>query len=797
MEGKLTIAATADEVVVTIKENSGTETYDGTEKTVTGYAVQSISSKLYTEKDFTFNGKAEVKGTNAGIYDMELTPADFRNTNQNFTKVTFVIVDGKLTIEKRKVTLTSASASKDYDGTPLTAKNVTVSGDGFANGEGATYDVYGSQTESGSSKNHFRYSLTQGTNTDNYKFTEDLGDLTVRAIETPVVVTIRGKHAEATYDATEKSVTGYTATADNTNYPLNDSSIKFIGDATIKGTDADTYKGTLDAAQFENINKNFKDVTFKVVDPGELVIKPVEITLTSADAEKVYDGTELTNNKVTVTAGAFVGSDGATYNVTGSQLNKGTSKNTFTYQLNEGTKSTNYAITKVYGNLTVNPVTDIVTVTITGHSRTEKYDGEEYTVSGYEIAADNSLYKTSNVQFNGAKDSATGKDVGSYTTELNAADFVNTNENFASVTFVIQNDIVLTVQKRAVTLTSANDSKVYDGTPLTNSEITVGGDGFANGEGATYEVTGTQTTAGTSDNTFNYILNAGTNADNYEISKHEGKLIVTATKDEVVVTITEQSGSFLYNGTEHTVAGYTVTNISNPLYHEADFTFTGNAEVKATDAGTYNMELKEADFHNRNASFEKVKFVIVDGNLTIEKRKVTLASANASKVYDGEALTAQTVTVTAGDGFAEGEGATYKVTGSQTKVGTSENTFTYNLNGNTKPENYDIELVYGKLEVTPVTEKITVTIKGHTETVKYDGDEHSVTGYDVTIPAGSLYTEKDITFSGKAEAKGTDADTYNMGLKAENFANSNGNFANVEFVVEEDGKLTITKRDVN
>ena len=111
-------------------------------------------------------------------------------------------------------------------------------------------------------KNHFRYSLTQGTNTDNYKFTEDLGDLTVRAIETPVVVTIRGKHAEATYDATEKSVTGYTATADNTNYPLNDSSIKFIGDATIKGTDADTYKGTLDAAQFENINKNFKDVTF-------------------------------------------------------------------------------------------------------------------------------------------------------------------------------------------------------------------------------------------------------------------------------------------------------------------------------------------------------------------------------------------------------------------------------------------------------------------------------------------------------------------------------------------------------
>ena len=794
VEGKLTITATAAEVVVTIKENSGTEIYDGTEKTVTGYAVQSISSKLYTEKDFTFRGKAEVKGTNAGSYDMELTPADFRNTNQNFTKVTFVIVDGKLTIEKRKVTLTSASASKDYDGTPLTAKNVTVSGDGFANGEGATYNVYGSQTESGSSKNHFRYSLTQGTNADNYEFREDLGDLTVRAIETPVVVTIRGKHAEATYDATEKSVTGYTATADNANYPLNDSSIKFTGNATIKEIDAGTYAGTLAAAQFENINTNFTNVTFNVVDPGELVIKPVEITLTSTDAEKVYDGTELTNKNVTVTTGAFVGNDGATYSVTGSQLNKGTSKNTFTYQLNEGTKSTNYAITKVCGNLTVTSVKEKVTVTITGHSRAEKYDGEEYTVSGYEIAADNSLYETSNVQFNGAKDSATGKNAGSYTTKLNAAEFVNTNENFANVTFVIQNDIVLTVQKRTVTLTSATASKVYDGTPLTNSEITVGGDGFANGEGATYEVTGTQTIAGTSDNTFNYILNAGTNADNYEISKHEGKLIVTATKDEVVVTITEQSGSFLYNGTEHTVAGYTVTNISNPLYHEADFTFTGNAEVKATDAGTYDMELKEADFHNINASFEKVKFVIVDGNLTIEKRKVTLASANASKVYDGEALTAQTVTVTAGDGFAEGEGATYKVTGSQTEAGSSYNTFTYTLNEGTNEDNYNITKTEGKLTVSPSASEIIVTITGHTGSKTYDGAEMTVTGYDVSI-SNPAYTEGDFSFNGNGTLSKTDAGTYSMGLKASDFANTNGNYSNVIFNVT-DGSLVIARRKV-
>lgn len=55
-------------------------------------------------------------------------------------------------------------------------------------------------------------------------------------------------------------------------------------------------------------------------------------------------------------------------------------------------------------------------------------------------------------------------------------------------------DGTLTISPRSVTLTSASDSKVYDGTPLTKPEVTVTGDGFVDGEGATYNVTGTITT---------------------------------------------------------------------------------------------------------------------------------------------------------------------------------------------------------------------------------------------------------------------------------------------------------------
>ena len=329
--------------------------------------------------------------------------------------------------------------------------------------------------------------------------------------------------------------------------------------------------------------------------------------------------------------------------------------------------------------------------------------------------------------------------------------------------------------------------------------MTVGGaDGFADGEGAAYDVTGSQTDVGESDNTFTYTLNKGTKADNYTIEKTEGKLKVTAATDEVVVTIKENAGTAKYDGTEKTVTGYTVTNISNKLYAEKDFTFNGKAEVKGTDAGTYDMALKASDFTNRNANFSKVTFVIEDGQLVIEKRKVTLTSASDEKVYDGTALTNDTVTVGGADGFAKNEGATYDVTGSRTDVGESDNTFTYTLNEGTNANNYSIELVPGKLEVTPVTAEVIVTITGRTDEMPYDGEEHSVFGYDVTV-SNALYNPKeDMQFNGidaDATAKGTDAGTYPIGLTAEDFTNKSKNFSKVTFVVT-DGYVKITPRAV-
>lgn len=87
--------------------------------------------------------------------------------------------------------------------------------------------------------------------------------------------------------------------------------------------------------------------------------------------------------------------------------------------------------------------------------------------------------------------------------------------------------------------------------------------------------------------------------------------------------------------------------------------------------------------------------------LTVSPRTVILTSASAAKYYDGRPLVrnAQSDISVSGYGFAEGEGAVYSVTGSQTEVGTGRNTFTYTLLDGTDPDNYIIRITEGTLTV--------------------------------------------------------------------------------------------------
>lgn len=786
--GKLEITPVTAGVVVTITENSGSAKYDGTEKTVTGYEVTSISDPLYKESDFTFSGDATIKGTDAGTYDMNLAPGDFTNINKDFTNVTFVIYDGTLVISPRTLTITSGSDSKEYDGTPLTSSEIKVTGDGFVGGEGASYTFTGSQLDVGSSKNTFDYELNANTKAKNYEITKEYGDLTVTAVSTQIVITANSK--TDVYSGQAVTDSGYTyigklAEGDKLE-------VEVVGSQTDKGSSDNvvkSYKVTRDGVDVTN------NYTFGASQKGTLTVTPRPVTLTSGGGEKEYDGTPLTNSTVTVGGSGFVAGEGATYNVTGSQTDKGSSKNWFTYTLTEGTKADNYTITQEYGELVVTKNTSVINITAKSANKT--YDGQALTETRYDftqnILAEGDVL-TAVVEGSQTDAGSSANVVKSYRVmrgDVDVTDFYTFGE--------IENG-TLTVTERKVTLTSESADKPYDGTPLTRPDVTVSDEGFVDGEVSDIKAIGTITDKGSVPNTITFTEGENFKASNYIIVRETGTLTITADAAEVVVYISGNTGTEKYDGTEKTVTGYKVTSISSDLYKESDFAFTGNATVSATDARatSYPMGLTAGNFENKNDNFSKVTFIVTDGSLTIDPRTVTLTSESATKEYDGTPLTRPDVTVS-GDGFVEGEVSGIKATGSITYYGEVDNDIKYTKEAGYKDSNYIVTPEIGKLGITRSSKELKVV--ANSGTWEYDGKFHADGGYTVT------FGEESYTVAAGESAKLSTGDTVTAIItkQVKNVADSaDGNNAIVTLTIDNaaqyanvsqaNGTLTITAK---
>ena len=769
-EGKLTVTdrEEADKYEITVTANSATETYDGTEKTASG--VTGTTSTNDKGAQFTVEGlSATVSGTDAGEYTNEVsgTPV-VKDAAGNDVTSQFKVktVNGKLVIDKRAVTIKPKNATKAYDGKPLKAIEWEIVSGSFVDGQSIADPQYnGSQTVPGSSESSItKWGYAEGTNAANYNITAAKGSLTVtdRADGEKYKITVKANSAESTYDGNEHAVEGFETlefAVDGNEYTVSGLS------ASVSGTDAGIYPNNVTGtAKVTDAAGNDVTSQFSVTtESGSLVINKAKATIAPKDATKAYDGTDLKASEF-VTEG-FVKDQGvksATF--TGSQLNVGKSKSGIDgYVLADGTNANNYDITKGTGNLEVTPVSDEVTVTITGNAATLKYDGTEQSVTAYTVACSNGLYTANDFDFTGAA-VAKGTNVGTYKMGLEADQFSNTSANFTNVTFVVENDGSLTISPREIVLTSDSAEKSYDGTALTKNEqsnVKVSGDGFAKGEGASFDITGSQTDAGSSKNTFTYTLNEGTQSANYEITWLEGDLTVNAITSPVVVTVVGDTKQATYDGEEHTAEGYTFAS-DNKLYTQDKVNFSGKAKANRTDAGTTTMGLEDQFANADTTNFKNVTFKVTDGFVQVDKAQVTLKSADLNKKYDGTALKNGDNALETESGFAEGEGATYEFTGSQTVVGSSPNAFNYTLNEGTKADNYTITKSEGTLTVTNRDAKYEIEVESNSAEFTYDGNEHMAEGFktlEFTVD-GNKYTVSGLS----ASVAKTDAGTYSNAI---------------------------------
>lgn len=421
-------------------------------------------------------------------------------------------------------------------------------------------------------------------------------------------------------------------------------------------------------------------------------------------------------------------------------------------------------------------------VDLVANSDAKTYNGSEQSASGFTGAPEDADFSNITV-------GANGTDAGTYPAQFAEGTVGTVDKTEKYIVASVENGS-LVIGKAEVTLKSADLSKKYDGTALKNGGTALETEsGFVEGEGATYTFTGSQTVVGSSPNAFNYTLNEGTKADNYTITKSEGTLTVTNRDAKYEIEVESNSAEFTYDGNEHMAEGFKTL----------EFTVDGNrytvsglsASVAKTDAGTYSNAItgtaKVVDASDNDVS-DQFSVTTKSGSLVIKQASVHMKSASGEWVYDGnEHAKHEMEPVT---GFAKGEGATYSYTGAITNAGTVQNTFTYTLNEGTKASNYTFDdPEYGILKVTPVSDEVTVTIKGNTATETYDGTEKAVRDYGFEASNG-LYGAGDFVFTGAAVAKGTNVGTYKMGLDKGQFSNTSANFSNVTFVVE-DGWLKI------
>ena len=336
-------------VTVNIKGNTETFIYDGYEHSVDGFTIESISPSdaPFAETDIAVTGMAYASGTDADTYDMVM-PTFENGRAASVPNVTFNVTEGYVTIEPREVTLTSGSASKKRDGTPLTEETVTVGGDGWAPGEGATYNNFASITDVGSTDNTFNYTLNAGMLEGNYNITQEYGVLTVTDL-TPVTAKadnitekygdLEGRLTYKVYDASDNDITAEVDTA-----------LEAAGEEI--RTVCDTSAGAGDYVISFDSPTEMAGYSFTYVN-GTCTVEPRAVTLTSGTASKVYDGTALTEETVTVGGDGWASGEGATYSGFASITDTGSTDNTFAYTLDAGTSAGNYNITQAYGTLTV------------------------------------------------------------------------------------------------------------------------------------------------------------------------------------------------------------------------------------------------------------------------------------------------------------------------------------------------------------------------------------------------------------------------------------------------------------
>ena len=527
-----------------------------------------------------------------------------------------------------------------------------------------------------------------------------------------------------------------------------------------------------------------------------------KITITAGDALKVYDGTPLTQATFRI-EGSTVGND---------TINRGNIKTvgsitTVGEEDNEVDPSTvqimngNVDVTEAY-TIEYKPGTLEITqrpITLTGATDTHVYDGNWFansTVTQTGTLANGDAFASPAVAI------GTIKDVGSKPNPVGAVTIMNGSKDrtFCYNISYVPGTLTVTpadASLNAVTITpktviyNGQSQKLDNATSLVTNGTTLYYKEHSQGEDAWSTIMPEFKNVGM------YTIDVKAVNHNY----NDATASATLTIQQRPVVITGNSDEFTYNGEEQSVTGYTwTTQNENKGLLNGDTIVAVNAIAKATNVGTNipgtitpSENIKITSGVNQEDVTSNYYITTVPGTITILPKSISITSKTAEKKYNGQALVDNTV-VEEPELVNDSQVISYNFTGSQTSIGTSQNTFTASIKDgeNDVTNNYDIDYNYGNLTVYG---EISYNANGGTGTApeadRYDaGDTYTVkenmferAGYTF----GSWNTRLDGTGTQYAENAQITALQNNVTLYAQWIANSDTSYVVETYLEGEDG----------
>ena len=551
--------------------------------------------------------------------------------------------NGTLTVNPAAVTVTTRSASKKYDGKPLTSAEASITGLADADKDAVTVSATGSITKVGKADNAYTISWGEAKSS-NYTLSESIGTLEVTANDT--AITIKAASSSKSYDGTALTDTSFTVDGE---LPANHSA---ACEVTASQTDAGSSANTISSykilnADGEDVTEYFTKIT---TEDGTLTVNRAAVTITTDSITKEYDGAPL-NGTVSITGLADADKEKVTITATASITDIGTTESTYAFSWGTA-DSSNYTLSENIGTLEVTK--NNKEITFTSASAEKVYDGTPLIASIVTVEGlpEGLTYVSS------AGSTFTIIDAGTGPNYFDDMEYTFTNENGETM-----------IGWRYAVIKDADGKDVTDN--FTNIKLVQGT--------LTVKPVTLSINLGSPHYTYNGETHGGSLTVKYENGPNTGETIEPYWSNEN------------YNG---------IINSRYNVSPDADITVTaGNG---GPDADTYTLSCT-TDFTAGNPDNYEIN--VTGDELIIDPKSVPVETGSATEAYDASDPNKPVTNSTAAIYNLVGSDqdlVTITATGSQIEVGSSENTYSINWNG-VNSKNYTIVEHLGTLTKTRPT----------------------------------------------------------------------------------------------